>query len=101
MQLSNVLIEKEGGWRRDLETGLEVIHGELEVLVVLQDALLLEHFTSEQPVDTGEGTSALVIGWDDQVNIPSLIVSVAQRHDGDPDIKGLSDGLLIGGGVGD
>ena len=45
--------------------------------------------------------TALVVGWDCDVNELGWGVSVAERDHGDVDVRGLLDGLGIGAWVGD
>lgn len=60
-----------------------------------------EDLTAEHPPHETDGMTALVVGGDGDVNEAQGSVSVAKRDDGDVDVAGLADGLVVNAGVGD
>src|SRR2546428_12002666 len=75
--------------RSPSEGRLVVIDRGRERFVRLQRAARLEDFAGQQPVDGREGPSAFVVRRDDEVDVPRLVVRVAERDDGDADVQRL------------
>src|SRR5256885_8077155 len=87
--------------RSPSEGRLVVIDRGRERFVRLQRAARLEDFAGQQPVDGREGPSAFVVRRDDEVDVPRLVVRVAERDDGDADVQRLPQRLLVRRGIRD
>src|SRR5256712_873809 len=87
--------------RSPSEGRLVVIDRGRERFVRLQLAALRDDFAGQQPVDGREGPSAFVVRRDDEVDVPRLVVRVAERDDGDADVQRLPQRLLVRRGIRD
>jgi len=54
-----------------------------------------EDLSAEEPPHETDRVLALVVGRDGHVDVLERRVRVAQRNDGDVDVRGLSDGLVV------
>src|SRR3989454_2579180 len=78
-----------------------IIDRERKLFVGLHGAARLEHLAGQEPVHGREGATALVVRRHDEIDIPRLVVRVAQRDDRDADVQRFPEGLLIRRRVGD
>jgi len=70
-------------------------------LSAVDDGSHAENLTSQEPVQEGDGVLALVVARDSDINVAEGRVNVAEGNDGDVDITGLLDGLVVNMGVSD
>lgn len=68
---------------------------------VLKSATESQHLSREHPPDKTDRVSTLVVAGDGNVDKLNGRVGVAQSNDGDVDVRGLLDGLVVGSGIGD
>lgn len=60
-----------------------------------------EDLAGEEPVHHADGVAAAVVAGDGDVDVLEGRVGVAEGDDGDVDLGGFGDGLVVGAGVGD
>src|SRR2546422_7978499 len=84
-----------------LEGRFVIIDRERKLFVGLHGAARLEDLAVQEPVPGREGATALVVRRHDEVDVPRLVVRIAQRDDRDADIQRFPERLLIRRRVGD
>lgn len=80
-------------------TEVQINHDVPGGLAVEDGAAEAEDLAREHPPDEADGVAALVVGGDRDVDVLGGRVGVAERDDGDVDVAGLLDGLVVGAGV--
>jgi len=60
-----------------------------------------EDLSGESPPDQTDGVGSLVVAWDGDIDKLGRRVGVAKSNDGDVDVRGFSDWLMIDSGIGD
>ena len=81
-------------------TEVEIDHDVPGGLAVVDGATEAEDLTGKHPPDKTDGVTTLVVGGDGDVNILGGGIGVAESDDGDVDVAGLLDSLVVGTGVG-
>ena len=79
----------------------EEIDGDLPGDGALDFTTEAEDLTAEEPVHHTDGVAAAVVAGDGDVDVLEGGVGVAEGDDGDVDLGGFGDGLVISAGVGD
>jgi hypothetical protein len=62
--------------------------------------MLLKYLTSDKPESDSEGAAALVIHWDDKVDVTLAVVRASEGDYWDADLASFLDDLVIGEAVG-
>src|SRR5439155_26020792 len=86
------------GYRMDgapSEGRFVIIDRERKLFVGLQGAARLQHLAGHEPVHGRKRATALVVRRNDEIDVPYLVVRVAQRDDRDSDVQRFSKRLLI------
>jgi len=79
----------------------EEIDGDLPGDGALDFTAEAEDFTAEEPVHHTDGVATTVVAGDGDVDVLEGSVGVAEGDDGDVNLGGFSDGLVVSAGVGD
>src|SRR5437667_368283 len=72
-----------------------IIDRERKLFVGLQGAARLQDLAGHEPVHGRKRATALVVRRNDEIDVPHLVVRVAQRDDRDSDVQRFSKRLLI------
>lgn len=79
----------------------EEVDGDLPGDGALDLAAQAEDLAAEEPVHHADGVAAAVVARDGDVDVLERGVGVAEGDDGDVDLGGFGDGLVVSAGVGD
>ena len=88
-------------WGRCKLTEVQINHDVPGGLAVEDGAPQAEDLTGKHPPDEANGVATLVVGGDGDINVLGGRVGIAEGDNGDVDVAGLLDGLVVGARVGD